>query len=343
MPGIERPGPRLGAALAAGVLLVGAGSAPSLEGFGGAAIPAGPLVAVTSTANAGPGTLREALAGPGPRRVVFRVAGTIALERRLEIRGRRGITVDGTSAPPPGITLRNYGVAVLASEDVLLRHLRVRGAAVDGIAIGNSRRVVVDHCSVSDSIDENISVTENARDVTVSWCLVADTVGGPERRSKGMLVANFREGPVSHVSIHHTLFVNEAQRSPQISTPGLFDIRNNVVVNWGAYGMRIRNGAFGNVVNNVFGGGRSPRRALVLKADAGPVHVAGNVAAADAGDVNEVSTAAAPWPVAAVATASAAAAAQAVLEGAGAWPRDAVDARLAADAAAALAAGRDGP
>ena len=332
----------LAASAAAGILLVAAGSAQPLQGFGTPLAPAGATVAVTSTQDAGPGTLREALAGPGPRRIVFEVAGTITLQRRLEIRDRRRVTVDGATAPPPGITLANHGIAVLGSEDVLLSHLRVRNAAVDGVAIGDSRRIVVDHCSVSDSADENISVTENSRDVTVSWCVVGSTHDDVEGRAKGMLIANFRQAAVSHVSVHHTLFVNEAQRSPQVSTPGLFDIRNNVVVNWGAYGVRIRNGAFGNIVNNVFTGGRNPRRALVVGDDAGLVHVHGNVAPRAAGDINAASTAPEAWPVAAVTTDSAEAAADAVVSHAGAAPRDAVDIRLAAQAAAAVKAQRGG-
>jgi pectate lyase len=327
--------------MVAGVLIAAGGSPHHVEGRR-AATPTARVVAVTSTQNDGPGTLREALMGSGPRRVVFRVAGTIALVRRLEIREGRGITVDGASAPPPGITLVKHGIAVLDSEDVSIRHLRVRGARTDGIAISNSRRVVVEHCSVSDSGDENISVTEHAQDVTIAWCLIAESQVDSERHSKGMLVANFKKPAVSNLSVHHTLFVNQSQRSPQVSSAGLFDLRNNVVVNWRAYGMRFRQGAFGNVVNNFFSGERNAGRAVVVNPDAGPVHVRGNVAPPAAGDVNRASTAAEAWPVAPVTTETAQAAAHAVVASAGAVPRDGLDARLAKQAAASIAGRRGG-
>jgi pectate lyase len=44
-----------------------------------------------------------------------------------------------------------------------------------------------------------------------------------------MLIANFFHDPVSNVSIHHNLFYQNYQRSPEISTFGLFDFRNNII------------------------------------------------------------------------------------------------------------------
>lgn len=46
------------------------------------------------------------------------------------------------------------------------------------------------------------------------------------------------------------------QRSPEISSAGLFDVRENVVFNYTEYGSRIRNGAFGNFVSNWYIGGK---------------------------------------------------------------------------------------
>jgi pectate lyase len=312
-------------------LAPGAGGAGrALEGFGASTAggAGGVPIAVTSLADRGPGTLREALAGAGRRHVTFATAGTIELRRRLEVRGQAGVTVDGASAPAPGVTLRGHGLHVVDSRDVVVSHLRVRAAATDGFAVTGSRNVVIDHCSVTDSGDENVSVTEGARDVTVSWCLIGDTRGEHgEVRAKGMLVASFKAPPVSHVSIHHNLFVNESQRSPQISSAGLFDLRNNVIRAWSAYGVRVRQGAWGNVVGNVFASARNPGHALVLGADAGAVWVADN-AGPDAARINELATAPAPFAVAPVPTLPAEAAEALVLARAGASPRDAIDAAL---------------
>jgi pectate lyase len=341
MPATERRGHGIALALA-WLLVAGAGPAADRpEGFGAvAAGERGPLVLVTSLGNAGPGTLRAALQGAGPRRVAFRVAGRIELRRKLEIRGGAGITIDGATAPAPGITLSGHGLLILESRDVIVRHLRVRAAAQDGIAVTDSQRVVIEHCSVSDAGDENVSITENARDVTVAWSLIADTVGDVDRRSKGLLIASFRRPPVTNVTLHHNLIVNESQRSPQVSTPGLFDMRNNVIVNWAAYGARVRQGARGNIVNNVFAGERNQARAVVVAPDAGPVWVEGNLAAESAG-VERAGTAAAPQPAAPVTTLPADVAAAGVVDRAGAWPADLVDERLRRQAAAAVAALRE--
>ena len=316
------------AALAAGA---SAGAAAGLEGFGAVGLGRGgpPVrVEVTSTDDDGPGSIREALRGPGPRRVVFVVGGTIALRRRLEIRDGTGIVVDGGTAPAPGVTLAGEGLAILNSKDVVVRDLRVRRARIDGIAVTGSRGVVIDHCSATDAGDENVSVTEGSRDVTLSWSLVGDTRRDPAAHAKGLLVANFKSVAVTNVTLHHNLFVGLSQRSPQVSTRGLFDIRNNVVRDWFAYGMRIRAGAWGNIVNNVLASDHKPQHAIVVQPDAGEVWVDGNVGPAGV-ELDRLRTAPGPFPVAPVETEPAEAAAARVLAEAGARPRDAVDARLA--------------
>jgi pectate lyase len=300
-----------------------------LEGFGAAV--AGRAVGamrvnVTSTADRGAGTLREALSGPEPRRVVFVVGGTITLTRRLEVRGI-GIVIDGATAPAPGITLVGEGLAILDSTNVVVRDLRVRRARIDGIAVTGSTAVVIDHCSITDSGDENVSVTEGSRDVTVSWSIIGDTRRDPAAHAKGMLVANFKRGPVTNVTIHHNLFAGESQRSPQVSTAGLFDLRNNVVRDWFAYGVRVRNGAWGNIVNNTFASPHNAAHAVVVRPDAGRVWIDGNVAPIGV-DVDALRTASEPFTVAPVATQPAEAAAARVLAEAGARPRDATDISL---------------
>lgn len=90
------------------------------------------VYAVTTLENYGdgerriPGGLRAAVAAKGPRTIVFRVAGNIALKRTLEIK-EPYLTIAGQTAPAGDITLTDYGLSVEAPE-VIIRHLRIRPA-----------------------------------------------------------------------------------------------------------------------------------------------------------------------------------------------------------------------
>jgi pectate lyase len=302
--------------------------AAAFEGFG-AQTPGGnggAVIEVTSLADSGPGTLRAALQVTGHAQIVFRIGGSIFLQSSLQVRNRSYITIDGSSAPPPGITLEGYGLVIRTSHDIVVTHLRVRDSHADGILVWDrSRNVVIDHVSVTNSTDENVSITEDTHDVTISWCLIGDTRSNWfALKTKGSLIANFNKPPATNISLHHNVYVNMFQRSPQVSTAGLLDIRNNVIHNWGSYGMRIRQGTRGNIVENVFRSSAKPQSAVILDSDAGPVHISGNQGPGSV-DVNRLSTEDEPFAVAPVTTDPAETVESRVLGRAGALPRDAID------------------
>ena len=291
----------------------------------------GTEVQVTSLGDAGPGTLRDALSNGNNLLITFTVSGTIALQSPLEIQNRASITIDGASAPNPGITLVNRPLIIRNSDDIIVTHLRVRNSADDGIRVWDgSSNVIIDHCSLTNAGDENLAVTRNTSDVTVAWSIIGDTRSDSfDRRTSGAIVANVNELPVDRVSFHHNLVTNEFQRSPQVSA-GLIDIRNNVIRNWWVHGIRMQNGAHGNIINNVFATSNNPQKTIILESSAGGVYINGNQGPGSV-NVNALSTASSPFDVASVTTNSAAAVEQLVLgsQGAGALPRDAIDAALA--------------
>jgi hypothetical protein len=339
-----------------------AGEHRAVEGFG-ATTRAGNGEApyhVTRLADTGPGTLREALSR-GRRRIVFDVGGTIALESVLRVRGPF-ITLDASSAPSPGVTLTNHGLAIRGSDgahDVLVRGLRVRGPVTrqasaksshDCVSISHGAyNVVIDHVSISGCRDGAIDITGDSRhldglptrNVTVQWSILADT-------RKTMLV----KYGTARITLHHNLFVRGLVRLPHVSRerqpadPDLtVDMRNNVVWDWaGGFGTSIVAGATANIVNNVYGnpGGalRDRQQAVVVCrgtttehpeiCGTGPAvgahaYVEGNVSL-DAVDLDRAGTVAVPFAAADVATTAACPAARRVLADAGAGPRDAVDA-----------------
>jgi pectate lyase len=307
----------------------------------------GTVVTVTSLEDSGPGSLREALDRGNNRRIVFAVGGTITLHSRLNIQGQSFLTIDGSTAPDPGITLDGNTLYIRSSHDIIVTHLRVRNAVHDNITVWDgSSHVVIDHCSVTNAGDENIGITEGTANVTVSWCIIGDTRPNSfALHSRGMLIANFNRPPVTHVSLHHNLFINEYQRSPQISTPGLFDLRNNVVWNWGVYGIRMRLGATGNIINNVFDSATKPHHAIVLVADgvldASYIHIQGNQGPKGT-NLNALSTLAVPVSVAPVAMDPVTEVKQKVLQGAGAFPRDDLDMSLVKFIIATSSGSREG-
>ena len=92
----------------------------------------GKVIRVTTLAKDGPGSLAEALAGTGPRIIVFEVGGAIDLERSSLRIDQPYVTIAGQTAPSPGITLLRGGIDV-ATHDVKISHLRIL-TGVDGQA-----------------------------------------------------------------------------------------------------------------------------------------------------------------------------------------------------------------
>jgi len=104
------------------------GQAP--EGFGQATTGGAgyPIVTVTTledydlTEPVIPGSLRQAL-GASNRRIHFAVGGEIHLKTRLDLRGQVNVTVDGATAPSPGITLRYNQLEIRDSSNIIIRHI----------------------------------------------------------------------------------------------------------------------------------------------------------------------------------------------------------------------------
>jgi pectate lyase len=291
------------------------------QGFG-AATAGGtgrPVVRVTNLRDAGPGSFREALRGGGYRTIVFDVAGEIVLASYLSVAGPF-VTIDGLSAPSPGITLRHRGLVIRGSRgahDVIVRGLRVRDATADGISVsGGAYNILIDRVSVHRSGDGNLDITENSRDVTVSWSIFSST-------PKNMLV----KYGISRITLHHNLFADSLSRNPQVrideygtnATDTTVDMRNNVVAGWGSYGTLIWTGVWANVANNYYTHGDDAVAVWSARA-----WVDGNMSG-DGARLNRASTEPRPFSAPFVETQDACTAASHVLEVAGVRPLDAVD------------------
>ncbi len=302
--------------------------AQSYQGFGSTTPggSGGTVVHVTNLNDSGPGSLRAALSA-GNRTVVFDVAGEIKLTSAIRVTGAF-ITIDGFSAPSPGITLRGAGLSlhgIRGAHDITIRGIRIRDATAtkgtDGITVAfGAYNIIIDHVSVQGSADGNIDITEDSHDVTVSWSILAEPAG----TQKNMLI---KFNP-SRVTLHHNIFVNSRQRNPQASiddagtpaTDTTLDMRNNLVWEWGAgYGTLVWHGPRANVVNNYYS---SSHKAITVSS--ARAYVQGNLSA-DNVDINRQGDEMSPFPAPPVDTQEACAAANLVLASAGVLPRDSTD------------------
>ncbi len=261
---------------------------PGVEGFGKYTVGGrgGKVIEVTNLHDAGPGSFRAAVSAKGPRTVVFRVSGTIALESELKIR-EPYLTIAGQTAPGDGICIKNYQVNFDTSQ-VIMRYLRFRpgdekGKEQDAFG-GAGNQIVVDHCSASWGVDETFSINK-AANLTVQWCLVSESLYHSLHKKANHGYGGLWGGPGG--SWHHNILAHHSSRNPRASgnvDSGLMDYRNNVIYNWGF------NSAYGgelwprNWINNYYKSGPATDdkvrgRIFLQKDPRGKMFAAGNFVA----------------------------------------------------------------
>ena len=217
----------------------------------------GRIMRVTTLAAEGPGSFTEALATRGPRIVVFEVGGVIDLAGKIIEVKEPFLTVAGQTAPSPGITLIRGGL-LIGSHDIVIRHIRVRpgeaghakasGWEPDGLStLQHSHDIIVDHCSFTWGIDENLSVSSKpfegagpeewrrnaSRRITYSRNLIAEGLNRSTHskitHSKGSLIMD----NCSEILLLGNLWSCNIERNPQIKGGSWTATVNNLIYNPG--------------------------------------------------------------------------------------------------------------
>ncbi len=170
---------------------------------------------VTNLNDSGTGSLRAAVSGASYKIVVFDVAGVIALKSDLNIGANT--TIEGQTAPSPGITLRYYTVRPGANN--IIRFMRFRRGQEKNINDGadatwqtNVTGLILDHCSFSWSIDEVASFYDN-NNFTMQWCTLGESLVHPGHSKGAHGYGGIWGGKLA--SFHHNMIVHVANRSPR--------------------------------------------------------------------------------------------------------------------------------
>jgi hypothetical protein len=257
-----------------------------------------PVYHVTSLKDDGTtGTLRDALS-EGNRYVVFDKAGTIIVNEDLEIKGSN-ITIDGSTAPYPGITLKKSRsdiviLVIKGVSDIIVTHIRVQGYWAKGVdsspehsgtiaILGHEsypvKNVIIDHVTARNAIDSGLDIWGEISNVTIQYTLIF-------YNHSPQTISHYGRGEFKkrrNISIHHNIYARNNERNPQLrADTRTVDYVNNIVYDWGywseggGYGIRVKNRwepgeprVTMNIINNVFIATRRPAWALVYGKSAG--------------------------------------------------------------------------
>lgn len=238
-------------------------SFPGAEGFGKYTTGGrgGKVYAVTKLTDDGSeGTLRFALHQKGPRYIVFKTGGTIYLESPLKIQ-EGDITIAGQTAPGDGITIANYETFI-AADNVIIRYMRFRMGdqkKFEGDALGARfiKNLIVDHCSMSWSTDETVSIYVN-ENTTLQWCVIAESLRNSFHQKGAHGYGGISGGKFA--SFHHNIYAHHDSRNPRLgeyagskfALTDLTDFRNNVIYNWGHNNIYGGEGMNVNLINNYY-------------------------------------------------------------------------------------------
>jgi len=222
---------------------------PTAEGHGRFAIGGrcGRVMHVTNLNDSGPGSLRAAVEATGPRTVVFEVSGLISLESKLVFKSENEfLTIAGQTAPGKGICVRNYTFGGLGGQDTIVRFVRLRlgnltGKTMDGMGFASCDHCIIDHCSISWTIDEAFS-SRGAKNITFQRNLISEALNIAGHKKYGKNSAHGFAGSIGGNigSFHHSLLAHNAGRNWSLAGAtdqanrhaGRLDIRNMIVYNW---------------------------------------------------------------------------------------------------------------
>ena len=203
----------------------------------------GKVITVTNLNDRGPGSLRDACEQGGARIVVFNVSGIIRIKTPIIVRAPY-ITIAGQTAPGDGVCLAGESFWV-NTHDVIVRHMRFRRGetwvgrrddSFGGNPVGN---IMIDHCSCTYGLDENISFYRhmfspgkgyNDLKLPTVNVTIQNTISAKSLDTYNHAFGSTLGG--ENCSFMRNLWASNAGRNPSIGWNGVFNFANNVIYNW---------------------------------------------------------------------------------------------------------------
>ncbi|MBO5603060.1 MAG: hypothetical protein J5957_10760 [Prevotella sp.] len=234
---------------------------PGAEGYGRYASGGrgGDVYHVTSLADEkvpSPGTLRYGLeTATGPRTIVFDIGGVITLQSKLT-NSKANVTIAGQTAPGRGIMMRSKSFGMASEGITRFLRLRLGGAddwdgvspnnnTMDGMGMTGNNHSIMDHCSISWTIDEGFS-SRNAKNLTLQRTLISEALcyagHATQYDRHGYHVQHGYAATIGGEtgSYHHNLLAHNQGRNWSMGgglngagvLAGKLDMFNNVCYNW---------------------------------------------------------------------------------------------------------------
>ena len=249
----------------------------------------GKVLTVTNLNDSGEGSFRWACEQGGARIIVFNVSGIIRLETPIVVRAPY-VTIAGQTAPGDGVCIAGQTFQI-DTHDVIIRHMRFRRGetmswhredSFGGNPVGN---IMIDHCSCTWGLDENISFYRHMYDPSEGYyqarseklptvnVTIQNTIS-----AKALDTYNHSFGSTlggENASFMRNLWSSNMGRNPSVGWNGVFNFVNNVLFNWH---LRTVDGgdytAMFNMINNYYKPGPAtpkgtPVSHRILKPEAG--------------------------------------------------------------------------
>lgn len=161
---------------------------PGAHGFGAFATGGrgGTVYHVTTLADSGPGSFRDAVSQPG-RIIVFDVSGYISLQTAVSVQSN--ITIAGETAPGGGIGFKGGEISFANSSNIICRYIRIRPGSQtastndDALSFYLATNIIVDHLSIGFAPWNNIDGVSDdwqnhpVNNITVQNSMIADPTG----------------------------------------------------------------------------------------------------------------------------------------------------------------------